>query len=220
MSVSKLSTVVFLLGTIGLSCLLSGCHYLDRQVTVHEVVEKAVSEHNVPVDITASGVLSEGCGSFDSADTYRLGPEDVLKIRVFGEDDLSGRYAIDERGKITLPLIDEVAVSGCTVSEVKDKVLQGYSDGYLVNPSLSIEIASFRPFYIIGEVRVPGRYDYAVGMNVFKAAALAGGFTYRANKKTVEILRDNYNGQKIYHQQAIESDIQPGDIILIKERLF
>ena len=179
----------------------------------------------IPAEIMPQNILMpyhvrHGCGLNEAEQAYRIGPEDTLEIRVFGENELSGRYTVSDTGSVSMPLAGDIGVSGCTVAEATENIVSKFKDGYLVDPSITVEIHSYRPFYIIGEVRTPGRYDYAADMNVLKSVALAGGFTYRANRKNVEIYRNDVTGQKKYQQKMVEADVQPGDIIVIKERLF
>lgn len=200
--------------------LIFGCAREDDGVSAVEQIQVTASQQGVPERIITGQRLSVGCGESNDFDSYRLGGEDTLDIRVFGEGDLSGRFTLGENGTVGLPLIGDVGLSGCTIAEAQDLITAKYKGDYLVNPDVSIEIKSYRPFFIIGEVRSPGRYDYAVGMDTLKASALAGGFTYRANTKTVSILRHTPSGVKKYVQQRVEENIRPGDVVMVKERWF
>lgn len=163
-------------------------------------------------------------GSFacagDSFDGYVLGPQDQIKVVVYGEDDLSDTYSIDGKGSVSIPLIGEVKLSGITVRDAEIMIAAQLADGYLVDPSVAIEIAMYRPFYILGEVRTPGSYPYIDHISVLKAVALAGGFTYRANTKRVEILRGGEAQSEVYEKFPVDAAIYPGDVIMVKERFF
>lgn len=152
--------------------------------------------------------------------SYILGVDDAIKVVVFGEADLSNTYKIGSTGSISFPLIGEIVLSGKSIREAEDLIEAKLSDGYLIEPSVSIEISSYRTFYILGEVRSPGSYNYQNGVNVLKAVALAGGFTYRANKKNVQILKTRKDGSDLYDKMPVSTSITPGDIILVKERFF
>ena len=156
----------------------------------------------------------------ESTNSYQVGPDDKLKITIFGEDDLSGIYTVSAHGTISMPLIDEIEVEGQGLSQIKKTIATQLSEGYLVNPSVSIEVETYRPLYILGEVRAPGSYSYVSDMSVLNAVALAGGFTYRANKNRIEIMRSRKGEATMLKEQPAESAVQPGDIILIKERFF
>lgn len=152
--------------------------------------------------------------------SYRLGAEDEVNIQIFGEAELSSKYKLQNSGAVSMPLIGEVTLSGCTLKQAEQLLYIKFTDGYLVNPSIVLSVSKHRPFYIIGEVREPGRYDYIVDMNVLQAVAIAGGFTYRANKKQAKILTGYQNNKPIYANLLVEKEIQPGDVIFIKERFF
>lgn len=156
-------------------------------------------------------------GSFEG---YLLGPQDQIKVSVYGENNLSDTYSIDGKGFISMPLIGEVPLSGVTVRDAEIMIAAQLADGYLIDPSVSIEIAMYRPFYILGEVRTPGSYPYIDHISVLKAVALAGGFTYRANRKRVEILRGGEAESEDYESFPPTAEIRPGDIIMVKERFF
>ena len=214
--------------------ILSGCmpssaaKNPDGSPVVHTVVnaeDTTVQDPEVviqdPVKIVEDvPSVTSACSNDHPSDAYRMGPEDTLAVVVFREADLSAPYTIDNTGMISMPLIGELSLAGCTLRQAEQIITDRYADGYLVDPSVSIEISSFRPFYILGEVKAPGKYDFASGMNVLKAAALAGGFTYRANRKTAKVLRYDHTGQAVYHHQDLEEHVHPGDVITIRERLF
>ena len=150
---------------------------------------------------------------------YRLATDDVLNIRVYNEAQLSGEYRVDAMGKILMPLIGGVDVMAKTAAELSAEIEMKLKEGYFCRPSVSVEIASFRPYYLMGEVRTPGHFSYAYGLNVIKAVAMAGGYTYRANQKKVYIKRD-FNGMKEIIEAHADTVIYPGDVITVKERFF
>lgn len=169
-------------------------------------------------EIASLSTITEESGDLQSA--YRLGPDDEIKITVFGEDELSGRYKLDGHGFISMPLIGELALDDLTLRAAESLIMAKLRDGYLVDPSVSIEVARHRPFYILGEVRAPGSYVYSDNMTVLKAVALAGGFTYRANKNRADIMRGAQGRDAPYRKFPVETKVYPGDVIVIRERLF
>ncbi len=150
---------------------------------------------------------------------YRLGAGDKVRVLVYNEQDLSGEFEVDGTGQISLPLIGTLKVSGLTVTEVERQVGNKLANGFLINPQVSLEIMNYRPFYILGEVKQPGSYDYVNGMTILNAVALAGGFTPRAQEKKIEVTRKN-GDKEIKLQSAITAKVLPGDIIRIPQRLF
>ncbi len=147
---------------------------------------------------------------------YALGSGDELRITVFGEPNLSGPYTISDTGVIAVPLIGDVGLGGLDLRAAEQLIIAKLSDGYLVNPSVSLEIAAYRPFYILGEVRRPGSYNYVDQMTVLKAVAMAGGLTYRARQSRVKIKHGD-GAEKLRETSA---KINPGDVIMVEERFF
>ena len=152
----------------------------------------------------------------DDAD-YKLMSGDVLKIRVFGENDLSGKYTVAENGTMTIPLIGNVDVSGLMLEEVNERLIEKYKDGYLVNPDISIDLIKTKPFYILGAVINPGRYHYIPAMNALEAVAAGGGFTKNANNTYVEIVPVK-TPNAIPVQKSLQDKIRPGDVVYVRER--
>jgi len=151
--------------------------------------------------------------------TYRLSAGDKLSIGVFGEPDLGGSFTVTGEGKIAAPLIGDVYVLGMSASEVQATLEAKYRQGYLKDPKVQVQFLSYRPFYILGEVKTPGEYPYDAGMTVVKAVALAQGFTYRADQKKVYI--KHVNGTKEIQVPLTSTQVvEPGDTIRIAERYF
>jgi polysaccharide export outer membrane protein len=111
---------------------------------------------------------------------YRLGPGDKLHVSVFNREELTGDFTVGTQGRISYPLVGEMEVSGRTVPEFTTQLTEQLRNGYVRDPIVSVEVAQYRPFYILGEVNRPGAYPYSPGMTVMGAVATAGGLTYRA----------------------------------------
>jgi len=165
--------------------------------------------------VTATAFLQ----STEQAADYQLGAGDEIRIIVYGEEDLSGEFEIDGNGKISMPLIGNVIVGGKDLNEAEGLIAELLADGYLVTPRVNLEVLNYRPFYILGEVDKPGSYPYVNDMTVLNAVALASGFTYRANKKKIEITR-KIDGREQKVTVDITTQVLPGDIIRIAERFF
>ena len=148
---------------------------------------------------------------------YKLGIGDRLRVIVFGEADLSGEFEIGSQGSINLPLIGEVGAAGDTITKLEEKVEAKLSEGYLVSPSVSIEVLNYRPFYILGEVNNPGSYPFVNGMSVLTAVALAGGYTYRAREDPVLLSRPGDDSEIPVRP---DTPLLPGDILRVDERFF
>lgn len=150
---------------------------------------------------------------------YRLGAADELQIDVFNEPDLSGKYTLDGTGKFSMHLIGVVDAAGQTASELEQALMSRLRPDFLVNPRVSVRVLKYRPFYIIGEVGSPQAYPYVDGMTYLNAIAIAGGYTYRAKKDVVFVIRAGGEDEEELRLEVSER-VQPGDIIRVAERLF
>jgi polysaccharide export outer membrane protein len=176
----------------------------------------------VPDTSTSSGKLNltgSGGGGDRSASDYRLGPNDRTRIIVYGQPNLTGEFVLDGSGNLAFPLIGNVPASGMTPTELQRAIAAKLDPDYLHNPSVSVEVASRRPFYVVGEVQKPGSYPYVTDMTVLNAIATAGGQTYRANMGRFYIKRQ-VDGRVVRVAGTQESHLQPGDTVVVRERYF
>jgi polysaccharide export outer membrane protein len=150
---------------------------------------------------------------------YRLGPGDQLRIVVFGEDSLSGQFLVNPTGSISYPLVGEVPAQGKTVNEFAATLVEVLRGGYVRQPNVTVEVAVYRPYFIMGEVGGPGTYPYTPGLTVMNAVATAGGFTYRADIRRVYIKHPEETAERLYRLTST-TPIQPGDTVRIPERRF
>jgi polysaccharide export outer membrane protein len=150
---------------------------------------------------------------------YRLAAGDRVRITVYGHEDLSGEFEVDGTGQLSLPLVQDVDAVDKTLNELERDIENALKPDYLRNPRVSVEILNYRPFYIMGEVKTPGSYPYVSGMTVINAVALAGGFTYRAQKNKIKIVRDQDTNKEEIRADS-ETIVLPGDVIEIGERFF
>lgn len=150
---------------------------------------------------------------------YQLGNGDQLRITVFGQPDLTNTYQVDGQGMIQFPLVGRIHAGGMTAGQLQQEIIHKLSPDYIRNPSVSVEVMNYRPFYVLGEVNKAGAYPYVSGMTVSQAVAFAGGFTYRAKDDNYEIDR-NENGQHTKIKANGDTPVRPGDVITIPERFF
>ncbi|WP_321449852.1 polysaccharide biosynthesis/export family protein [uncultured Cohaesibacter sp.] len=150
---------------------------------------------------------------------YELDAGDRIRVTVFNQEDLNKEYLVDQAGYVSIPLIGNVAARGKPTSELAKIIAGKLANGYVRNPDVSVEIAQYRPFFIMGEVNSAGQYSYVSGMTVQTAVAIAGGFTPRAQQRYVDITRQ-LNGKILTGHVRLTSPVRPGDTIYIRERLF
>lgn len=155
-----------------------------------------------------------------SISAYRLGPNDRVRITVFGETDLSGEFDVDPSGFVSLPLIGEVEAANLTPRQLERSIEEKYADGYLVSPRVNLEVSTYRPFFIIGEVNNAGQYPFESGMSIVKAVTTAGGYTYRANKDKVYLTRREIREEEFEVPTDAGIYVLPGDVIRVPERFF
>lgn len=150
---------------------------------------------------------------------YRLGTGDKISIKVYDEEELSLEAIVPSSGSISYPFLKEVKLAGKTVTEVETAIRTGLQGDYLIDPKVSVTVLVYRQFYIHGEVKYSGGYAYQPDLTLRKAITLAGGFTDKANKSKITVIRD---GDKRQGSQKIGLDdlVSPGDIITVEESLF
>src|SRR5712672_826246 len=171
-------------------------------------------------DAAAGGSSPGAGGAVSGPDTNKLGPNDRLRITVFGQPTLTGEYTLDGNGVLSFPLIGNIPASGVTTSQLQQTIATKLSPDYLVNPNVSAEVITRRPFYVIGEVQKPGNYSYVTSLTAINAVAMAGGFTRRAKKNDFYIRRTAADGQTVRVEAHSGTVLQPGDTLEVRERLF
>ena len=151
---------------------------------------------------------------------YRLGPGDAVRLITFGEDSLTGEFRVNDSGAIAVPLIGPVRAAGLTTHGLEAAVVAALKrSNVLRDPSVVAEITAYRPIFVLGEVNKPGQYPYQPGMTVVTAAAVAGGFTYRAVEAYASVVR-THGGGGVEGKATRQAFVQPGDVITIFERRF
>jgi polysaccharide export outer membrane protein len=154
-----------------------------------------------------------------SQESYTLDSGDKLRVVVFGQEGISGSYLVDAGGNVSLPLAGTLPARGFTTHQVAQEITDKLKHGYVREPHVTVTIDTYRPFFILGEVTTPGQYPFVPNMTVENAIAVAGGFSPRAQKRTVEITR-NAGGQRFTGDVPLNYPMRPGDTIVVKERWF
>ncbi|MEA2877353.1 MAG: polysaccharide biosynthesis/export protein [Hyphomicrobiales bacterium] len=150
---------------------------------------------------------------------YTLDSGDRLRVVVFGQEGLTASYAVDTGGSITMPLIGAVLARGHTPAQLQQAIAAKLKQGYVREPHVAVEVEAYRPFFILGEVTLPGQYPYVANMTVETAVAIAGGYTPRAYKQRIEISRP---ASGLTEKRVVSPNypIRPGDTVKIAERWF
>jgi polysaccharide export outer membrane protein len=150
---------------------------------------------------------------------YRLGAGDELRIVVYDQPSLTNLYEVDQSGQVAFPLIGDVGAADVTTDELSARIEARLSTAYLREPDVTVEVANYRPFFVLGEVGAPGQYPYVPGITAETAIAVAGGYTARANKWVVRLSR-TVGGVLYEDRVAVVEPIRPGDTIYVPESLF
>lgn len=150
---------------------------------------------------------------------YVLGPGDRLRIVVYDQPSLSNIYEVDQQGLISMPLVDTIVASDSTTDDLARRIEAKLGTAYLRDPNVTVEVAAYRPFFVLGEVGTPGQFPYVPGITAETAVAVAGGFTDRANKRVVRISR-KVKGNLVEARIPVTDTIRPGDTIYVPESLF
>jgi len=150
---------------------------------------------------------------------YRLSVGDQVRVTVYGHEDLSGDFSVAADGGISLPLAGDIKAQNRTTGELSQAIADALQPDYLKNPRVSTEVLSYRPYYVMGEIAQPGSYPFVKGMTVVNAVAVAGGFTYRARKGRITIVRQAAEGANEF-EADFDTQIKPGDVINVPERFF
>uniref|UniRef100_A0A2A4Z8D9 Uncharacterized protein n=1 Tax=OCS116 cluster bacterium TaxID=2030921 RepID=A0A2A4Z8D9_9PROT len=137
-----------------------------------------------------------------------------IKITVFGQTDLSNIYRVNDRGQISMPLLGVVAAFGKTPTQLSEYIAYLLAQQYLRNPSVSAEITTYTPIYIVGSVKTAGQFTFTPGVTAAAAIAGAGGFLKGANRTTVRITRRD-NGKVFEANVALQTPLAAGDIVQV-----
>ncbi|MBK9307771.1 MAG: polysaccharide biosynthesis/export family protein [Nitrospira sp.] len=158
--------------------------------------------------------------------TYLLGPEDILKVAVWKDEQLTQEAVVRPDGMISFPLIGEVQASGRTVEDVRSEIALRLTK-YLPNPNVTVtvlKVLSYR-IYVLGRVNKPGEYQAGHHTDVLQALSMAGGLTAYASENNIKIIRRNGTDELVFpfrygdakkgqdlHQNIL---LQRGDVVMV-----
>ena len=149
----------------------------------------------------------------------KLAPGDRVRIALYGDEALTGEYDVAGDGSVSLPLVGAIPAAGLSIDGFRQAVEARLSQGFYQSPRVSAQVVSVQPIYVLGEVTRAGAYPFAVDMTLSKAAALAGGFTYRARENIVGLRRAGADDEVlVVADKALV--LAPGDTVRILERHF
>ena len=157
---------------------------------------------------------------------YKIGPQDVLRIDVWKEPEISRIAPVRPDGRISLPLINDVQAAGLTSTQLSAVIADGLRK-YITNPQVTVGVTEInsRRVYVTGEVTRPGAFPLLPNMTVLQALSSSGGFTQFAKLKSIYVLRTE-DGKQVKHpfnykevvsgkKSELNISLQPGDVIVV-----
>ena len=167
-----------------------------------------------------------GAGTIETDAAYKIGPQDVLRIDVWKEPEISRSVPVRPDGKITLPLLNDIQAAGLTPQQLAAKISEGLKK-FITSPQVTVGVTEInsRRIFVNGEVTRPGAFPLLPNMTVLQALSSAGGFTQFARLKNIYILRME-NGTQVKHpfnyKEAVSGKrpeqnilLEGGDIIVV-----
>ncbi len=157
---------------------------------------------------------------YNKVQEYRLGSGDQIRISVYNQPTLSATYTVSASGMISVPLAGTIRANNKTTRQVEAAIASVLKDEKLIDdPKVSVEVAVYRPFSVLGEVRASGRFPYSPGMTIEDAVALAGGYTPHADQEFIRVTSRVGDTQVSKHLPPT-APVSPGDVIHVKERWY
>jgi polysaccharide biosynthesis/export protein len=163
--------------------------------------------------------------SAEMAVAYQIGPEDLLDISVWKNLELSRVVPVRPDGKVSLPLVNDIAAAGLTPDELRDQITSRLAE-FIPAPEVSVMVKEVhsRKVAVVGAVKMPGRYELRSPMTVLEAVALAQGLTDFASKDKIQVIRI-VNGKTTYipfnYRKAADGAqqenffVRAGDIVIV-----
>jgi polysaccharide biosynthesis/export protein len=158
--------------------------------------------------------------------TYKIGPQDVLRIDVWKEPEISRTAPVRPDGRISLPLLNDVQAAGLTPTQLAANISEGLKK-FITNPRGNVVVTEInsRRVYVTGEVIKPGAFPLQPGMTVLQALTSSGGFTQFAKIKGIYVLRTE-DGKQVKHpfnykevisgkRPELNIELLPGDTIVV-----
>ncbi|MEP5568712.1 MAG: polysaccharide biosynthesis/export family protein [Halioglobus sp.] len=167
---------------------------------------------------------SIGTVTYQPENEYRLGPTDHVAIEVFLIEELSGVYVVDSRGEISMPLLDNVKVSGKTIPEVELLLETLYGHSYLQDPQVNVTVAEYasQQVTVVGSIEKPGIYPLKKRTTLLQVMAMAGGVTRIADQEEIVLFRQDPDGAVygyLVQLEQIKTGIKKDPIVLANDRI-
>jgi polysaccharide biosynthesis/export protein len=146
---------------------------------------------------------------------YRLDSGDRVRVVVSGQDALSSSYEIDGNGAVEIPTLGAVSARGLNIVQLSGAIARRLKQNNVREAHVAVQIETYRPFTIQGEVANPGQYPYVNNMTTETAVAIAGGLKPRADKSGVTV--SNADGEPPLVAAPWSAPVRPGDTVIVKQ---
>jgi polysaccharide export outer membrane protein len=150
--------------------------------------------------------------------SYELSPGDQVRVTVFREADMSGEFRVDDSGILSVPGIGDVHTNGRTVSDLRKALVKALEAKHFANPDVVVQMVQYAPVFVVGDVRNPGRYNFAPGMTARQLVAIAGGYGAQtaASADSLYLLRE----QSRYREDLMVARERFSALAVRRARLF
>ena len=172
----------------------------------------------------AAGAVTPATTPATPDQEYHIGPQDVLQIDVWKEQEITRTIPVRPDGKISLPLLNDVQAAGLTAMQLSANIREGLTK-YINNPQVTVTVTQInsRRVFVTGEVAHSGALPLLPGMTALQALSSSGGFTQFAREKSIYILRSEngkqvkipYNYRDVVKGKVEDVPLQPGDVIVV-----
>ena len=218
-----------------LSAFTTGCGMASSDVQVSPtqnptpdaVVASAESVARNEASATAPAAVADALPTPARAietDAFRIGPEDILDIQVWKNDELSRVVPVRPDGKISLPLVNDIQAAGLTAVELREQVTQRLAE-FVPSPEVSVMVREVHSpkVAVMGNVRMPGHYEMKSPATVLDLLARAQGLTEFADRGRIVVLRQGatgttripFNYSKVADSEQENFYVRPGDVIVV-----
>jgi polysaccharide export outer membrane protein len=140
----------------------------------HKIIKNRIGMHLRATVLSGLLLLGGSFGALADGQAYRVGPDDVLQVTVYGQPSLTGLYPVDVDGNIGYPVVGNISVTGLTTNEISEKIAGSLSQ-HIPGLTVTATINQYAPVFVVGDVKAPGKYQFRPGMAVLELMALGGG---------------------------------------------
>lgn len=192
---------------------------MNRNVSRNRLSQDRLGAMTLSVVVLTLSLMGFGCAEhvkypveYVPPTAFLLGPEDVLIVTTWRNQDLSKEVTVRPDGKITMPLIGDVHAAGITAETLGKRIAERLSE-YMSNPIVSVQVKDINSYfvYVLGEVKNPGKFQLKSFTTVLQGISLAGGFAQFANRNGIRVLTKTGNPED--KPQQVEIPVRYSDII-------